>query len=966
MSCRGKTKRFQATTEPSRVQAYFSLITFAAFAAVWCLRTQAIAAASPTTQPADVRSAIGLRSCTVSGTMNVGQLRRELFRQAVLIAARDGLGMETRDESLRQPLEQLPPSQTLTPDMADLDLSLRVGAQPEKLWQARLTTAQRNGDLAVMAKRLEGSSRTDFLYALRRAGWSPNASPAKPSAPPPADAESRLAKLEILSEFYELRETHALIRSDGESPERLGVLVRGYANLGQITRFHWSLENKVFSARALLYANRMVANQPDDPVALWHRACALALAGLQNAALDDIDAARKLDPNHSPEWAPLLEPYCKYQTNQLIKLAADVPSQAPLAMYLAFVTVEDTAFGCNAAPLAIGQAALKANPLCLQLIDSMCDRTGPGLLNELNEEEPRIFSQTLGDELEDAPGLPVQMAHVIDAARDPERNPQGREMVCRALIKEGTAAKDSGEPSWDTLGRLIQETTFAQIRRNAEFIAVHQGGDALDFAMSSRPLIPDHPYRAVVEAYGVQDNRHSKSVDDALKNMSIDDLGIIAFPLHRLLQSAELAGSDGAQKISTAIHRNADPTSFDLEKLILSYREKTNNTFIKHIATRLRRTSSASPLLVALSIRDDWDNSKPDAPGWEASLSDQPTVMLALGKKYVALKQWSDAERCLRKYIALSPDRAGYEQLADVFLSQNQEDLWLKTLQEYIDTAPDFDLNHAAVQVEIANHFMDKLDYYKAIPYADAAATTGAEWAINCSARAHDGIGDRDTARKLRGEANLAYSRGPISLYEACIRDGQGDRAGTAAASRADFAARDRTLVPEELLRWATLEMLEKNDALAIKLWQRRMDALPGPHSALHIAILADAAHDNVARDAALKQIPVLPNQTSPLFQFAAILRTTIAAGPDALPDAAAIDHVMMNADPQQQITVCYLTARFLETRGYKDQATPYLRRCCIGQTASHGDVLLAYDALRARGIDPTEVEKAATQPSER
>jgi hypothetical protein len=73
-----------------------------------------------------------------------------------------------------------------------------------------------------------------------------------------------------------------------------------------------------------------------------------------------------------------------------------------------------------------------------------------------------------------------------------------------------------------------------------------------------------------------------------------------------------------------------------------------------------------------------------------------------------------------------------------------------------------------------------------------------------------------------------------------------------------------------------------------------------------------------------------------------------------------------MNADPQQQITVCYLTARFLETRGYKDQATPYLRRCCIGQTASHGDVLLAYDALRARGIDPTEVEKAATQPSER
>jgi hypothetical protein len=934
-------------------------------ALIMMIAAQAVVAASlPTTEPADSHAAIWLRACKISGTTTAGELRRELFRQAVLIAARDGLGLETRDQSLRQWPAEPPAGQTLTPDMADLNLSLQVDAQPQALWQATLTKEQRNGELAVMARRLEGSSRTDFVYALRRAGWSPKAPPAKPSAPAPPDAEARLAQLEILSQFIELRETHALICSEGESPERLGVLVRAYANLGQITRFHWSLDNKVFFARSLLYANRMVANQPDSSVALWHRAYALALSGLQNAAIDDIDAATKLDPNHFPSWAPLLQPYCDYKTIQLSKLAAKDPSQAPLAAFLAFLTVENSSFDCRAAPLAAAQAALKLNPECLQLIDSMCDRTGPGLLNELNQEGPRIFSQTLGEELADLPGMPASTAKLIESLRRPGANPQGRRIVCESLIEQGAADKDAGEPAWDALGRLVEETTFAQARRSAEFIAIHLGSNASDFVALVRPLVADHPYRSVIEAYGVRNDNGPQAVGASLKNMSIEDLGTIAFPLHQLLKSTEPKGSDSAAKVSVAIHQNADPTSFDLEKLILSYRDNTDNNFIKRTAARLRRASSHSPLLVALAVRDDWENAIADAANWENQLADQPTVMLALGEKYVSLKRWNDAERCLKRYIERSPDRAGYERLADVYKSQNQDDRWLKTLQEYLDSAPGYDLSHAQVQVQIANHFMAGSDYYKALPYADAAAATGAEWALQCAARAHAGVGDQATAQRLLGESNDAYGRGSISLYEACIRDGQGDRAGTADASRHDFLARD-TLTSEELLRWATLEMLEKDDAAAIKIWKRRMDADPGPVSALHIAILKDADHDFAGRDAALKQIAALPGQSAPLCRFAAILCDAIAAGPDAPPDATAIDKLLLGASPEVQIEVCYLTARYLDSHGHKDQATAYLRRCCIGQYTSHGDLLLAYDALRSRGIDPVEVERATTRPSE-
>jgi hypothetical protein len=262
---------------------------------------------------------------------------------------------------------------------------------------------------------------------------------------------------------------------------------------------------------------------------------------------------------------------------------------------------------------------------------------------------------------------------------------------------------------------------------------------------------------------------------------------------------------------------------------------------------------------------------------------------------------------------------------------------------------------------------MDKKQFDKALPYADAAAQTGAEWAMNCDARAHAAIGDATGAQQLHNENQERYSRDQYAIFESCVLSGQGDRAAAAQQARAEFEEQKDQLNEEELARWAGMEMIQNDNAAAIKVWQQRMSKFPGPLSGLHIALLADAGHGFVARDAEFKIIAQLPDQGSTMCRFVAILRDTVAVGDNAIPDANAIESTVANSTASEQVSVFYLAARYMDLHGHKDLAVPYLKKCCMPGPLNRRrnvDQLLAYDALRSRGIDPLALEAASTRPT--
>jgi tRNA U38,U39,U40 pseudouridine synthase TruA len=129
--------------------------------------------------------------------------------------------------------------------------------------------------------------REQIVPALKKLGYDGVEKPGKAATTTTAaaaggdgDVEAELRELTYFAQFNVLRDAHAA----PESIESLGHLVRAYANLGQLTQFHWHASHKVFKARALLYAERMVEREPRNPSALWHRAYARALIGLHDFA----------------------------------------------------------------------------------------------------------------------------------------------------------------------------------------------------------------------------------------------------------------------------------------------------------------------------------------------------------------------------------------------------------------------------------------------------------------------------------------------------------------------------------------------------------------------------------------------------------------------------------------------------------------------------------------------------------
>jgi tetratricopeptide (TPR) repeat protein len=892
-----------------------------------------------------------------------GMIARELFRQAVLIAARDGLGLQTRDASLREWHGEPASQNGLGMDFEGEGVVLHDIQSPGyPRWRHSYDANSWPSDLDSIVESNEKMSRGDFVGVLRKAGWSGNGNSASAEAPAPADAEARLMEMEELSQFAVLRETYTAIRTDGESLQRLGALVRAYANLGQLTRYHWSEEYAALAARSLLYAQRMVENNPNSAVALWHRAYARAMAGLQQGAMDDLTAAGQLQPPNPPTWVRLLEPYCKYQTGTLVKLATSDQKISSLGMFLAFLTVEHS--GSQAAIMDVAQAALTMNPRCLRIVDTMCDHSGPGMLNELSETGPRIFSQTLGSALQKLPSFPKRLSDQIEGFRRPEGNPAGRETICQELIEIGAPDRDATEPSWSALGRLIQETTFAHVERKARLISEQWCVDASDYVNEVQPLIAEHPFKFVVDVYGL---RHSPNVDpQTVKRRLSEPTSVLMestyrqMPVYFLEMQIQSGGPDTSRDYWGWISANADFNSFDIEDLANIAKGQENTPWDTNELDHLRRVSPDSPVLVAAEIRGQWDAAK--AVKWEADHGDYPSVASALGLKYAELHRWSDAERCLRKYIAVAPDMEGYENLANIYKSQHMDQKWLATLNEFISSGQAFGLEVAQVQFQIADYYMDRRDYKSALPYADAAAGTASEWGLLCAADAHTGVGDWTTAEQLIVDAMNHYSRSPYNWYSWCNRTGHGDLAGAAKAMLDYFSNKGRNLGIDELLQLGCVQMNEKKNAEALATFQRRLKQTPGPRSALYIAIIDDELHDAAARDAMLDQVQSMPERGAPLGRLAAVLRDAVKAGPNAAPDAGAIQAIYKNAEDADRVAICGLTSQYLDDRGQAAQATAYLKQS-VAVKGDYIDRLLVDSKLRERGLNPWALEQAAQVP---
>lgn len=883
-----------------------------------------------------------------------GVLLRELVRQAILVAAREELGLATRDETLRERWEEGPAEGPLPLDVVvrvqedhrvSISLFRSQGDNRELLFDREFILPE--GDLVLaLTTQSEVLSRQEFVVGLKKAGFSGKAN---------ARAEEKEVRPEVaatpmhmVQQFVAARQLHQLIREDGESPERLAALAQIYSHLGMLSEHHWYQGHKAFKARALLYSQRAVVLWPKSAAAMYSRAYVRALVGLHQAALDDLSVAAKLEEGAKPPaWASAIESYCRFDLPALDKLAAEPGS---LARWLRLLAQER--YGATKSILTAAKGVLEEVRDSDRAIECVYEIGQLGPRGTAARQGLERTAEMLMRRLAEVPKLPDAAGKVVReelAARsgdefDAAAEHQRRTAVTRALRDEDKTALDVGEPSWQALATVIEEISFVQVERNLEFLATGLSVSLDDTQLELAPLVADHPYRRFIESF----------CDDlALRRQRLSQLNAVLRPQDLslnedfILTCLDKQDFPGVERLGSMVMRHQDIVYRDL----LQTADYSRELFWKEYAGHLRRVSPHSTLTIATSVEIDWEFAEPRAAQWEKDYAKSPHVLLALGEQYLKHEKYADAVRCLEPAIRLMPEYRSYAALASAWEKQKDEKKWQETWDRFLEEE-DYGLTHAKARVKVAEHFMQQKRWKEALPYAEAAADTGAAWAMRCAADCLSGLKRHAEAEELMQAVAQRYDAATL-WYFWCRRTGQGDLVAARKEVRAALMAGQILLDDPEPLAFLVLEG-EKEEAL--KHYHASLVKEGSPMYGWMASLLNDEQKQPKNRDAGLKI--VIENGNKPKYERKYLVELAKLAQ-EALADPAKLEQLPGQADallakiddPQERCVVAYLAGKFLDLRGKPTEGLALLKQAADSPFTTPASAL-AVAELQARKKD--------------
>jgi len=823
-------------------------------------------------------------------------------------------------------------------------------------------------DYAAWLAEMEELSRTKFVKALEEAGFAGKPNPRRDDATVPEEVARMLDEMTFLPQFLAVRRLHELIRTDGESFERLCALSRGYANLGLLTEFHWHPAHKVFKARALLYAQRMAAAEPKNCLAIWHRAYALAAAGCHRLALRDLLLAEQMQGEKSdgnevkqPQWVDLIVGLCLFDIERLDAKKVDgrLSQLARLLRYLSLEMSDD-----RAATLTAGAEAVEAMPECYRIHDGICGHGGVSVQHNSTNQWIDIAGQTLYGRLTDA-GLPESAAAAAKeglAFRTEGDIPWPKEFPVRGkLIAALRAARDDGgEPSWAALAKLIEELSFAQVRRRAEFEAKALAVSADDFLALAAPLTADHPYRAYLDTLAQGADKRAA----AWASLRLDADGLEP---HESRMCYDYYSIRDEKPEDSPFWTQADHVARD-ETLRLQMAPRR-----KEVAMSLLFISPYSPLGKAALVEISDDVFRKMRQQWTADAAKHPRLARAFAAQCAKSKQYAEAEKWLKTAIDLSPDYMSTYELAQLYRKQGKMDKWQETLEYFLDK-PDSGLLHATVCAHVARWHMLNKRWAKAEPFAEAAASSYSAWGLCVLADCKEGMRKWKEAEEIHRAIVERYPDGDFNWYWFCKRTGHGKL--NAARESVEKLIEPIKAKPAEQQFWNSCccyYFLAEGDLdRAQPAFQLLYDKFGNPLHGLHIALIADEKQDVKKRDAMLKDILQRgimfrpPNRKLPLWgivRLSDLISKDLARGGKAEIDLAKADDIALSTnldEPESIDRDCratmfrYFLAKYLSLHGKPDKAVEFWKKCMIDtECLSHLYRSLAGAELLGRGITP-------------
>ncbi|MCC7473842.1 MAG: hypothetical protein IT425_00480 [Pirellulales bacterium] len=746
------------------------------------------------------------------------RMSREVVRQAFLIAARDELGLQTCDETLRE----TPPDDA---EVIHLLLSERSyiggkwhlklytheeGQSPgsgtllwEKTYKFKLNAATM---YSVLSSELRKEIAGEFVAALGKAGFRKAKHDAGGVEPPSGEIEQLLLKPDVVAQFSAVRAAHQAIAAKGESVEWLSVLARGYGNLAALTHHYWNSTSEVFAARGWHYGYRAVAAYPESDLARWSLAYAWSTAGAFHravAVVKEIEKQREEAPEapapQDPIWTKLIEPYARSRRDAIRQVGAEHAELKPWATYLHFQLSafarypvwmyqagREVASECPTAYGAYGEMALHGGFLAVI-------RTGASL-------GPRAYGNYLPLSLAAVPALPESVRNVlptdeaksaalVQVANDPNPDDEFSALApyVASKLREESRTRAEGDLSWSVLAALLEEEQFVQAANYLEVALNATESSHKEEVDSILPLVKGHRYAPYIESFYYNNRLEPEGIKQAVaKAQSIQDPRNNMIQMFiRLYSFSNAAGEPVFQHGYENRQRNFTVPGIIEMTFPHSTRAALNVAwFDKVIASELQSLSPGSEIALRFRIQSVEKPKPTDLKGWEEKLREDPEAYNLLGNRYVAAGDTASAIRCYEKSLASLPDSDATIALANLYLWQGDEARWQQTLLDFTKTV-DLGLQHAVVYGELAGGLMKQGRWKEAKPYALQAAQTWSGNGLDIGMLVCEGLAEWEESEHWARELSTSYpSSSGESWYFWCRRTGRGDveKAGRLAA----------------------------------------------------------------------------------------------------------------------------------------------------------------------------------------
>jgi len=870
-----------------------------------------------------------------------GMLQRELIRQAILLAAREELGLSTRDSMLREEFpndsEGRSPLDVIVAGTTTRRLKttiFRAGKTDwEILWNDRLRLDDDGPVLDQILEHAEKLSRTEFPAMLLQAGYVKGTATIRGDAKLDDETLDLLDTFQTVAQFGAVRHLHHQIRKSGESPELLSGLARAYANLGVLTEPLWSPAEKVFKARALLYAQRAIQQSPKTAAPYVARAYVWLLCGVHQFALDSLEAAAKLDSENteidsdeiSPALSVVLAAAAKSDMQKLEELSADRKFR-PLIRLLQFQAIEPTSQ--TTMLKRSSDAFLKEQPFSLRSHCRFLYYRQMGPRADAIHDSFIQFPKGLYSTLELVPDMPEvlleRVEHELPSFEDGYDIAEidVRRRVIRDLKEIGGVDRDFHEPSMATLGQLIHEFGFLQSAASLYYQRYAQGVQVDGSIPTFRQIVAGHPYADYIESFASDPARQRQTLEQLVAR--IDPAGLNASTKTMIDEIWRSYDKQPYKKLVRNLNLHHDETLRDIYKQILALDETRS---AKLIATRLKQIQELCPnhpITAALTARFDRDQARPHLASWEERFADHTLVLYWVAENYEKAGDNEGWERCLQQGLKVVPDADSYQRLAGMYDTLGKKEMWKSTLDEMLLKTESDGLDHARARSNIAWYLMRQQKFKEAFPYAQASADSYSGWSLHCLSVCLEGLGRLEDSENVLRAMVYRYDNNGLMWLQWCARNGQGDKETARRATLKDISSYPKERSADQLSILADYYLLTGDATEALvnfeKYWQKERGFKIGGMA----AALADELGKTDLRDRLLQGIMDRKSKLAasslegPFCDLMKVVKDGLREG---VIDVKRSEEIIDKADSTVRPMFSYFLARFLHNQKQKEDA---------------------------------------------